>query len=330
MLVNKQERKVEIQYLDNLSPIIDDGQDVVQGLTSIAKSLPPKYFYDRLGSELFEQICLLPEYYPTRTETAILQKASQEIAEITGVCELVELGSGSSRKTRLLLSAYDNLGQSWQYIPIDVSSEMLKNTALQLHQEYSYLSILGLVGTYEQALSQLPPVFSSPRMIIFLGSTLGNFTQQESDRLFNQVREILNPGDYFLLGIDLHKPTEILEAAYNDRQGITADFNLNILSHLNRRFDGNFDLDLFEHQAIYNQEKQQIEMYLSAQKEHKVRLDKLDLNLNFTKQETILTEISRKFEISNMREYLREHKLNYLQHWTDKNELFSLILTQIN
>lgn len=330
MLVTKQERKVEIQYLDDLLPVVDNGQDVVQGLTSLPKSLPPKYFYDRLGSELFEQICLLSEYYPTRTETAILKQVSKQITKITGVCELVELGSGSSTKTRLLLSAYDDLGQPWQYIPIDVSSEMLQETAGQLHQEYSHLSILGLAGTYEQALAQLPPAPSSPRMIIFLGSTLGNFTRQQSDRLFTQIREILKPGDYFLLGVDLHKSTNILEAAYNDSQGITAQFNLNMLSHLNWRFEGDFDLNLFKHQAIYNPEKQQIEMYLSAQKAHTVRLEKLDLNLNFSQQEVILTEISRKFEIESMQKYLRKHQLNYLQHWTDKNQLFGLILTQIN
>ncbi len=329
MAITNQAEKINIKYLENLSLTVDDGTDIIQGLTSIPKSLPPKYFYDRLGSELFERICDTPEYYPTRTETTILTTASKEIADITGICELVELGSGSSTKTRLLLSAYDSLGKPWQYVPIDVSSEILKNSALQLHREYDNLFILGLVGTYEQALLQLPPSSLPRRMIIFLGSTLGNFTHEQSDGLFKEVRDILQVGDYFLLGIDLQKPIDILEAAYNDRQGITAAFNLNILSHLNWRFGGNFDINLFKHQAIYNQEKQQIEMYLYANQVHRVRLNKLDLDITFKKNEHVLTEISRKFSLDQMQDFLAIHQLNTVKCWTDKNNYFGLILTQL-
>ena len=274
MFVTNQEQKVNVQYLDRSVDYVDDGQDVIEGLTTPIKSLPPKYFYDRLGSQLFEQICSLPEYYPTRTERSILQQVSNEIADITGVCQLIELGSGSSSKTRLLLSAYDRFHQPWQYVSIDVSGEILKDTALQLQNEYNHLSIHGLVGTYEQALSNLPQSENKdPRLMIFLGSTLGNFTPTQSDRLFRQITPRLNQGDYFLLGVDLHKATDILEDAYNDRQGVTARFNLNMLSHLNWRFDGNFDLDLFTHKAIYNENDKQIEMYLTAEKTHQVRLD---------------------------------------------------------
>ncbi len=329
MLITNQETKINIKYLENLSFTKDEVKEVMEGLTSIPKSLPPKYFYDALGSELFEKICNLPEYYPTRTETAILTNASKEIVEITGICELVELGSGSSTKTRLLLSAYDSLGKPWQYIPIDVSGEILKNSALQLHQQYNNLSILGLVGTYEQALWQLPPSCLPQRMIIFLGSTLGNFTYEQSDDLFNEVRDILTVGDYFLLGIDLQKPADILENAYNDSQGVTAAFNLNMLSHLNRCFDGNFDINLFKHQAIYNQEKTQIEMYLYAQKSHNVRLNKLDLDVSFQENEPILTEISRKFNLTQMQDFLASHKLKSVKYWTDENKYFALILTQL-
>jgi dimethylhistidine N-methyltransferase len=329
MLITNQAKTIDIKYLKNLSLTVDEGADVIQGLTSTPKSLSPKYFYDRLGSELFEKICDLPEYYPTRTETAILTTASKEITDITGICELVELGSGSSTKTRLLLSAYDNLGKPWQYVPIDVSSEILKNSVLQLHKEYANLSILGLVGTYEQALLQLPPSSLPQRMIIFLGSTLGNFTYQQSDRLFDEARDILQVGDYFLLGIDLQKPIDILEAAYNDSQGITAAFNLNMLSHLNGCFDGNFDINLFKHRAIYNQKEQQIEMYLYAQKSHQVRLDKLDLEIIFTENEPILTEISRKFNLNQMQKFLANHRLKTIKSWTDENNYFGLILTKL-
>ncbi len=329
MLFTNQERKVEIQYLPNVSPIVDNGEDVVRGLTTIPKSLPPKYFYDRLGSQLFEQICDLPEYYPTRTEMAILNQSATEITNITGICELVELGSGSSSKTRLLLSAYEKLGQPWQYVPIDVSSEILQQTALQLQGEYENLSILGLVGTYEQALLHLPPSSLSSRMIIFLGSSLGNFTQEECDRLFNEVRDILQPKDYFLLGIDLQKPKNIIELAYNDSQNITADFNLNMLSHLNWRFEGNFNPDLWQHQAIYNEKLAQIEMYLKCQEAHQVFFKKLDLKINFSNYDTILTEISRKFNLTSMENFLQSHELNIVKYWTDPQQYFALILTQM-
>jgi len=329
MIASNQERSIEIQYLENILPIANDGQDVIEGLSSTPKTIPAKYFYDAYGSELFEQICLLPEYYPTRTETEILQQASAEIAELTGVCELVELGSGSSTKTRLLLSAYENLGQPWQYVPIDVSSEILKESALQLHSEYPHLSILGLVGTYEQALLQLPPSSLPKRMIVFLGSTLGNFTQEECDRLFNEVRDILQVGDYFLLGIDLQKPKEILEKAYNDSQGVTAKFNLNMLSHLNQRYEGNFDLNSFQHHAIYNQNEQQIEMYLRAKQVQTIQLKKLDLKIEIKAGESILTEISRKFNLEQMEEFLAQNRLKPIKYWTDEKQWFGLILSQL-
>lgn len=330
MITSNQKRSIEIKYLENILPKVNDGQDVIDGLTATPKTLSPKYFYDAYGSELFEQICLLPEYYPTRTETGILQQVSNEIAEITGVCELVELGSGSSTKTRLLLSAYENLGQPWQYVPIDVSREILKESALQLHSEYAHLSILGLVGTYEQALLQLPPSSLPKRMIVFLGSSLGNFTQEECDRLFNEVRDILQVGDYFLLGIDLQKPKEILEKAYNDSQGVTAKFNLNMLSHLNGRYDGNFDLDLFQHQAIYNQTEKQIEMYLTAKQNQKIQLAKLNLDIEMEAGESILTEISRKFDLSQMGDFLAQHRLKTVKSWTDEKQWFGLILSQLS
>ncbi|MCF4970347.1 L-histidine N(alpha)-methyltransferase, partial [Nostoc sp. CMAA1605] len=210
-----------------------DGDDVIQGLTQTPKSLPPKYFYDDRGSELFEQICQLPEYYPTRTEAWILSQYADEIAQITGECELIELGSGSSTKTIFLLDAYQKLARSLRYVPIDVSAGILKASVFNLQKKYPDSLIDGLVGTYEQALTQLAATVSSSRMIFFLGSSIGNFNPQESDIFLRQLADALNPGDYFLLGLDLQKPQSILEAAYNDSQGVTAAFNLNMLSHLN-------------------------------------------------------------------------------------------------
>ena len=221
------------------------GSDVITGLKQVQKSLPPHYFYDDLGSDLFEKICVLPEYYPTRTEATILKDNSLEIARITGACDLIELGSGSSTKTRFLLDAYQQLNYSVHYIPIDVSTGILETTAQELLKDYSCLTVHGLVSTYQLALEDLPPAKFATRLVAFLGSTLGNFSPQECDRFFEQVTSALNEGDYFLLGIDLQKDSQILEAAYNDSQGITAQFNLNILEHLNWRFDGNFNLSEF-------------------------------------------------------------------------------------
>ncbi|NEO14008.1 MULTISPECIES: L-histidine N(alpha)-methyltransferase [unclassified Moorena] len=325
------EDRLEINYLGsaNLPTATDDGKDIIRGLTQTPKSLPPRYFYDEKGSQLFEQICELPEYYPTRTEAEILQQYAVDVAQLTGACELVELGSGSSTKTRLLLDAYESQGYPLRYVPIDVSGEILEESAKQLLLDYPKLKVQGQVGTYEHALSQLTPTPLPSRMVFFLGSSLGNFAPQQCDRFFEKMIGLLAPGDYFLLGIDLQKPKQILEAAYNDTQGVTAAFNLNMLAHLNWRFQGNFDLDRFTHQAIYNQSESQIEMYLHCQQTHVVRLASLDLTVEFQAGESILTEISRKFNLEQMQHYLKGRGLNTVQAWTDTKQWFGLLLCQI-
>ncbi len=306
-----------------------DGKDVIKGLTEKPKSLPPKYFYDDPGSQLFEKICELPEYYPTRTEAWILQQYADEIAAITNCCELIELGSGSSTKTQALLTAYQKIANSCRYLPIDVSGGILKTSVLQLQEKYPDIAIHGLLGTYEQALVHLESNYLQSRMLFFLGSSLGNFNQEECDIFLNQVSRTLQPGDYFLLGIDLQKPQDILEAAYNDSQEVTAAFNLNMLSHLNWRFQGNFDISLFKHQAVYNQVDHQIEMYLHCQKSHWVSLELLDLKVNFEAGESILTEISRKFNLATMEKNLSDKGLKTVKTWTDEKEWFGLILCQV-
>lgn len=327
-----QKNTLLIKYLTTLDSKKDspekDGQDVIQGLTKKPKNLPAKYFYDDRGSELFEQICELPEYYPTRTEAAILRQYAPEIAQITGDCELIELGSGSSTKTRLLLDAYHTEENACKYVPIDVSQGILKASIIQLQQEYSGIQIEGLVGSYEQALAHFEPRAWPRRMIFFLGSSIGNFNPSECDRFLNQLTAVLHPGDYFLLGMDLQKPKPILEAAYNDSQGVTAAFNLNMLSHLNWRFQGNFDPNLFTHQAIYNQEETQIEMYLTCQKSQIVHLEKLDLTVTFEAGESMLTEISRKFNLAIMQQELESKGLKTVRIFTDPQNLFGLILCQ--
>lgn len=305
-----------------------DGSDVVSGLMQTAKSLPPRYFYDDRGSQLFEQICELPEYYLTRTETAILQKCAGEIAQITGESELVELGSGSATKTRILLDAYNQHAYPLRYLPIDVSAGILESSARQLLLDYPSLLVHGLVSTYELALEVLPPSRLSSRMICFIGSTLGNLTPQECDRFFSQIANALQPGEYFLLGIDLQKPKHLLEAAYNDSQGVTAAFNLNMLNHLNWRFEGNFDTTQFEHFAFYNESQSQIEIYLRSLKAQTIQLETLGVTVEFEKDEMILTEISRKFDLKAMQQELRSLGLVAIEAWTDPKQWFGLLLCQ--
>lgn len=326
---NFKQQRLDIDYL--LDPKViekEDILDVISGLNQSLKMLPARYFYDAQGSQLFEDICQLPEYYPTRTEASILKQYSEEIIDQTKALELVELGSGSSTKTRYLLDAYKNNHSSLCYIPVDVSGSILKDSADNLLRDYSQLTIQGKVATYSQALQQLSHNYLGNRIIIFLGSSIGNFNSLKCDRFIGQVKSALNPGDYFLLGIDLQKPVSILEAAYNDQQGVTAAFNLNMLKHLNNRFAGNFDLNLFKHQAIYNQVENQIEMYLISQQEQTITLSSLDLTIKLAKSEKILTEISRKFNLEQMKSYLGDRNLNLIQTYTDPQEWFGLLLCQ--
>ncbi len=328
-----QEDRLEIEYLVNPEEIAEVeetlNRDVIKGLSKQKKTLPPRYFYDDRGSELFEQICEQPEYYPTRTEAGILLQNAENIARLTGPCEIVELGSGSSTKTRILLDAYQKLGSPLHYLPIDISAGILINSAKDLLADYPSLKVRGLVSTYELALERLKPTNCASRIISFLGSSLGNLTPAECDIFFSQITRALQPGEYFLLGIDLHKSKEILEPAYNDSQGVTGAFNLNMLQHLNRKFEGNFDLRNFEHLAFYNEELRRIEMHLKSKKKQTFRLRGLDFSCDFEEGETIHTEISRKFDLKEMQGYLREKGLSTVQVWTDEQQWFGLILCQL-
>lgn len=326
---NSIENRLQIDYLlDTQALARNDAEEVIEGLTSTPKTIPPRYFYDSRGSQLFEEICQQPEYYPTRTEAAILERCSGEIAQITQVNKLIELGSGSSTKTRLLLDAYSSLNSSLLYQPIDVSGSILKESAYSLLADYSNLKISGKVATYQQALEELAGSYSESKIIIFLGSSIGNFNSQECDRFLEQIETTLERDDYFLLGIDLQKSPTVLTAAYNDKRGVTAAFNLNMLQHLNEQFQGNFNPKLFKHQAIYNSVDNQIEMYLICQQTHFVNLNALNLTVNFVKDEKILTEISRKFNLEQMSAFLRKKSLKIVRNYIDSQQWFGLILCQ--
>jgi dimethylhistidine N-methyltransferase len=326
------EQRLHIENLIDPTAIatsrLTEGKDAIAGLTQTPKTLPPRYFYDDRGSQLFEQICELPEYYLTRTETAILQRYATEIARLTGACELVELGSGSSTKTRLLLDAHKNLGYPLHYVPVDVSAGILESSARQLLTDYSTLKVRAIASTYELALERLVPTQLPSRTICFIGSTLGNLTPSESDEFFARIFAALEVGEYFLLGVDLQKSKSILEAAYNDRQGVTAAFNLNMLQHLNWRYDSNFNLQNFEHYAFYNKTEHQIEMHLRSWRSQTVQMRSLDLTIEFAAQETIRTEISRKFNLKTLQQQLQAQGLIPIKTWTDPKQWFGLLLCQ--
>jgi len=323
--------QLENRLISHPQSYINNGHDVIQGLQQSPKTLPPHYFYDDQGSRLFEQICALPEYYPTRTEAQILTAIAKDLVNLTGACDFIELGSGSSTKTRILLSAFHQQNIQLRYIPVDVSEAILTENAQAILQTYPGLSIQGLVSTYQLALEKLPDHDCPHRLMAFLGSSLGNFPPAACADFFQQVSQALDAGDYFLLGVDLRKPVEILEAAYNDAQGITAAFNLNMLRHLNWRFQGNFDLEQFEHQAWFNDDASQIEMHLRSLNDQTVHLDCLGLTANFSPGETILTEVSRKFSLTgstSITDQLAQHNLKPLQIWTDEKDWFAVILSQ--
>ncbi|MEA5514617.1 L-histidine N(alpha)-methyltransferase [Nodularia sp. UHCC 0506] len=324
------EERLQIERLVTATEIVTSnaGTDVIQGLTQTPKTLTPCYLYDDRGSELFEQICELPEYYLTRTETKILQQYAGEIARITGPCELVELGSGSSTKTRIILDAYQQLGYPMLYVPVDVSAGILESSARQLLADYPSLRVHALAGNYELALAKILPSELPSRIIGFIGSTLGNLKPQECDVFLSQITNALQVGEYFLLGIDLQKPKHILEPAYDDSQGVTAAFNLNMLEHLNQRFEGNFDTTQFEHWAFYNETENQIEMHLRSLRSQSVELHALNLTVNFALGETIRTEISRKFDLNIIQQQLTARGLVPLNVWTDPHQWFGLLLCQ--
>lgn len=306
-------------------PFANLAEDVRRGLTRIPKELPPKYFYDTHGAALFEQICELPEYYPTRTERALLEQIADEIVASCGPTTLVEFGSGSSRKTRILLDAMARAGLLHLYVPIDISADMLRQTADALGDDYPGLRVHGMIGDFEHPIESLPE--GDPRLIIFLGGTIGNLTPDEATGFLRSVARLLAPEDRFLLGTDLVKDVNVLERAYNDAAGVTAAFNRNMLSVINYNLDANFDLDRFEHLAFYNSEASRIEMHLVARESHQVWINALELAVDMAKGESIRTEISCKYTREMVETMLAHAGLCLLRWDTDRENLFALSLS---
>jgi L-histidine N-alpha-methyltransferase len=301
------------------------GEDVREGLSATPKALPPKYFYDSRGSELFEQITQLPEYYPTRAEQSILDEVGAEIVERVQPEELVELGPGSARKTHALLDPMCAGGIARRYVPVDVSESAVQESAARLLDSYDALAIHGIVGDFERDLERIPRN-GERRLIAFLGGTIGNLDVGERQTMLRQVRDQLGPDDRLLVGTDLVKDRERLEAAYNDSAGVTAEFNRNVLNVINSNLDGDLDPERFEHRAVYDERRQWIEMHLCAREEHGAYIGALDLDVAFESGEHIRTEISCKFTEDRLEREYGEAGLELLDLFTDRQGLFALSL----
>ncbi|WP_327173218.1 L-histidine N(alpha)-methyltransferase [Streptomyces sp. NBC_01336] len=299
--------------------------DVLHGLTQQPKTLPPKWFYDARGSELFEEITRLPEYYPTRAEREILIDRAAEIAAASGARTLVELGSGSSEKTRHLLDALTDLHS---YVPVDVSESALRGAADALLKERPGLSVHALIADFTAELSL--PDTPGPRLVAFLGGTIGNLLPAERAGFLSSVRSMLSPGDTLLLGTDLVKDEKVLVAAYDDAAGVTAAFNRNVLSVVDRELGADFAPDDFEHVARWNPRQEWIEMRLRARRALTVKIPELDLLVPFEDGEEMRTEVSAKFRKDGVRGELAAAGLRLSQWWTDSAGRFALSLATVD
>ncbi len=300
-------------------------EDVKRGLMQRPRWLPAKYLYDERGSTLFDLICETPEYYPTRTENALLKESAPAILARVRPTDILEIGSGMSRKTHRLLDACEQSDVRPSYTAFDISEDALLAAGERLDATYQWLDVRLLHGDYEAGFANIPR-HAPPRMFVFLGSTIGNFEHDEAVALLRDLRDSMTGNDWLLLGADRVKNEAVLNAAYNDSLGLTADFNLNVLRILNRVLDANFDLDQFAHQAYYEPAKERIEMHLVAQSQQQVEIGTLDKAIEFNQHESLCTEISRKFTNETLDALLQESGFLVHDHFAPDNEYFSLVL----
>lgn len=302
-------------------------RDVREGLSARPRQLPSKYFYDERGSQLFDEITRLPEYYPTRSERALLKRCAATIIDITHPRTLVELGAGSSDKTRLLLDEMMRVAQETiTYIPVDVSADFLETSAAQLREEYPTLDMHPLAADFSTHVAL--PSHPSPALHAFLGSTIGNFTPDVAVELVSSVRERMASADFFLLGVDLRKDTKLIERAYNDSQGVTATFNRNMLSVINKRLGANFDPSRFEHNAIYNENEHRIEMRLVSRGEQRVDVPGTG-EVTFADGDAIITEFSYKYDRTLATDVLSRGGLSLKKWFADDSGMFALALASL-
>jgi L-histidine Nalpha-methyltransferase len=307
-------------------PLSGMAADVRAGLTKPFKELSPRYFYDDVGSELFERITELPEYYPTRCERAILEQRSPEIVAAAAPRALIELGSGSAAKTRVLLDAMRDAGCLEAYAPVDISEEITRETAERIGAEYRGIEVLGHVCDFELDLERVP--VRGPRVIAFLGGTIGNFQPAQRSSFLRRIANLLDDDDRFLLGTDLVKDRATLEAAYDDSQGVTAAFNKNVLRVLNERLAANFDLDAFEHVARWDADNLWMDIRLRSLRRQVIDISALDLQVAFAAGEEMRTEISTKFARQGLEGIYAEAGLEITGWWTDPDGLYALSLAR--
>ncbi|MEU8391904.1 L-histidine N(alpha)-methyltransferase [Micromonospora sp. NPDC048842] len=298
--------------------------DVRAGLSAEPKSLPPKWFYDARGSELFEEITRLPEYYPTRAERAVLAAHAPDIATLTGAKTLIELGSGSSEKTRLLLDAFTRRGGLGTFVPLDVSVSALRGSTAQIAADYPRLRVRGIVGDFTRQLDRLPT--GGRRLVVFLGGTIGNLLPAERAEFLTAMRAALEVGDWLLLGTDLVKDPSVIVPAYDDAAGVTAEFNRNVLHVINRELGADFDPAAFEHVAVWDPDNEWIEMRLRATRPMSVRV--LGLTVDFAAGEELRTEVSAKFHRQGIAAELATAGFATAEFWTDPDALFGVTLAR--
>src|SRR5262245_13637761 len=309
-------------------PFAEFARDVAAGLTAQPKHLSCRYFYDREGSRLFAAICELPEYYLTRAETDILKRHAREIASrFEGDVTVIELGSGNAVKTRLLLEALLP-GRRVRYVPIDICRPVLEESAADLLQSFPHLEIVAVAAEYHEGLRHLQSESDRPRLILWLGSNIGNFTRTEAATFLRRIQGTMTPADRMLVGVDLRKDRAVLEPAYDDAAGVTAAFNLNLLARINQELSGNFDLSAFQHRAIYNEDLGRIEMYLVSTRVQSATIEQIGLTVRFAAGETIHTENSYKYSLAEMKALATAAGLHDQCAWQDTAGQFSLHVLQ--
>ena len=318
------EQRLFIHNLVKRDPLTGLADDVRTGLSAYPKRFLPKYFYDELGSQLFESICLLTEYYLTRAENEILQRYADEIAaSVEGNKTLVEMGSGSASKTRLIIEALLRSQSELMFMPVDISASALESSSRILLQSYPRLRIEAFAADYFAGLAELGKKPRRRTLALFLGSNISNFDTDEAHRFLRAMRTVLQEGDALLLGADLKKDPAILEAAYNDALGVTSAFNLNVLARINRELGGTFDLHAFRHRAFYNEGVGRIEIYIESLQKQTVRIEKLDLEVQFEAGELIHTENSYKYDIAGIAKLAAATGFACARSWFDSQERFS-------
>ena len=305
-------------------------QELSHSIRQKQKSINPKFFYDQKGSQLFEKICVLPEYYLTRTEISILKQIDGKLQSyLDGNFRLVELGSGSSQKTRLLIDMLTRLQKHVEYFPIDIS-KILKTSSAALQSDYKKLHITGIIDNYENGLEFVKNYDDMKNLIVFLGSSFGNFDPENGIRFLQKINSSMKKDDLFLVGLDLVKDKNVLRHAYNDTQGITAQFNLNVLSRINSELGGNFDTSQFAHHAVYNENQNKVEIYLRSLAKQTVEIPSADLILEIDEGELIHTENSYKYTISQIKQMFTMTGYQIKAMWNDDNRYYSLVLLSKN